>query len=361
MTHRHGPNCCVKAKPRDLAKAHPGQVIRPTWLRVAKVGPEADPEFQWLHDIADAAAPEVARRFLAAIKTIRGTVKEAKLRAALETGNIDAVMRVLGLDRDLGPIEPGLLKPLEAAVHEAGAAALDATPAIANATRGGQLAMRFDAINPHTVQAVRNYGFNMIRQVTEDTRDGIRAIVSNAMEFGGHPSEQARQIRSLIGLTDQQAGWVSSFRQALETGDRGALDRVLRDRRFDSTLDRTLGADAIDDLAPEQIERMVDRYASRLLDYRATTIARTETINAARIGTQGAWTQATENGLLDRATVRQGWMVTPDDRLCIYCAAVPLLNPDGVRLGEQFITPLGPVDGPGLHPQCRCIVYLLAF
>jgi hypothetical protein len=353
MTHRHGPNCCVKARPRDLAKALPGAVLRPTWLRpVAKAGPEDEPEFKWLHDIADSAAPEVRRRFLEAIKSIRGTVKEAKLRAALETGNVDAVMRVLGLDRDLGAIEPGLLKPLEATVHEAGAAALDATPAIANATRGGQLALRFDAVNPHTVQSVRTYGFNLIRQVTDDTRDGIRAIVSNALEFGGHPAEQARQIRSLIGLTENQADAVANFRRLLVSRDRGALDRALRDRRFDGTLRRVISDPAADALSDEQIDRMVERYASRMLDFRATNIARTESINAARLGTQGAWVQATENGLLVRSKVRQGWMVTPDDRLCIYCAEVPLLNPEGVRLGEQFQTALGPVDGPTLHPNC---------
>jgi hypothetical protein len=340
----------------------PGHRVAKTWKSpFAKAGEPPEPEFQWLHDIADSAAPEVRRRFLDAIKAIRGTVKEAKLRAALETGNIDTVMEVLGLDRALGPIEPGLLKPLEATAREAGGAALDATPAIADAVRGGQLAMRFDAINPHTVQSVRTYGFNLIRQVSDDTRDGIRAIVANAMEFGGHPSEQARQIRSLIGLTENQADAVANFRRLLEARDPEALTRGLRDRRFDSTLLRVLGDEGVDDLSAEQIDRMVERYASRMLDFRANTIARTETISAARIGTQNAWVQATENGLLDRADVRQGWMVTPDDRLCIYCAAVPALNPDGVRLGEQFITPLGPVDGPTLHPQCRCIVYLMAF
>ncbi len=41
--------------------------------------------------------PEVRRRFLEAIKTIRGTVKEAELRAALESGSIEQVMTALGV------------------------------------------------------------------------------------------------------------------------------------------------------------------------------------------------------------------------------------------------------------------------
>lgn len=361
MTHRHGPDCCIKAKPRDLAKAHPQAVMKATWLRpVAKAGPQ-DVHWEWLHDIADAAAPDARRQFLAAIERIRGTVVEAQLRAALETKNLEAVMAILAQDRLLGAIEPMLLKPLEQVVLDTGIAAIDATPAIADRVRGGTLAMRFDMVNPSTVQAVRNYGFNMIRQVTEDTRDGIRAIVANAMEFGGHPSEQARQIRGLIGLTDSQANAVASFRRLLEDKDRTALARALRDRRFDGTLERALGANPTAELTPEQIDRMVGKYSDRMLNFRATTIARSETISAARLGTQQAWLQATENGLLQRSRVRQGWMVTPDDRLCIYCAAVPDLNPDGVPLGGQFVTPLGLRDGPTLHPNCRCVVYLMAF
>lgn len=355
----HGPNCCVPRQRRDLTKTvPPGFRMQQTW-RTPLQKAEPDPEFQWLHDIADAAAPEIRQRFLDAIKVIRGTVKEAKLRAALDSGNIDTVMQVLGLDRDLGALEPALLKPLQDVVQTAAGGALEATPALA--ARGGQLAMRFDMINPHTVQSVRTYGFNLIRQITDDTRDGIRQIVANAMEFGGHPSQQARQIRGLIGLTDNQAAAVTNFRRLLTEKDREALTRALRDRRFDGTLNRALGENPTVDLSPEKVDQMVERYAARMLDARANNIARTETINAARLGTQNAWVQAAENGLLEYGKIRQGWMVTPDDRLCIYCAEVPLLNPHGVPLGHQFKTALGPVDGPTLHPQCRCIVYLLAF
>lgn len=356
----HGPNCCIPRKPLDVGKTTPGHRVTQTWgSPITKAGRRPDPEFQWLHDIADAAAPEVRRRFIEAIKAIRGTVKEAELRAALDSKSVDRVVRVLGMERDLGPIEPMLLKPLEETVRQSGIAAMDATPEIA--ARGGSLAMRFDIINPHTVQSVRQYGFNLIRQVTDDTRDGIRAIVSDAMQFGGHPEEQARQIRSLIGLTDKQANSVSNFRRLLEDRDVRALDRALRDKRFDGTLRSVLGDEGIDNLSKEQIDHMVERYSSRMLDFRANTIARTETINAARLGTQQAWVQSTESGLLERSKVRQGWMVTPDDRLCEYCQAVPGMNPDGVPLGQTFATPLGPVDGPTLHPNCRCVVYLMAF
>lgn len=364
--HGHGPDCCVAAKRRALAKIHPGDVMQPTWRRssvIAKAAADDPVHWEWLHEIADAQAPEIRRRFIAAIASIRGTIKEAQVRAALETGNIEAVMRALGLadstSATTGIIDGALMPVLTDTVGQTAAAALDATPALS--VQGGSLAMRFDLVNPSTVQAVRNYGFNLIRQVTDDTRNGIRAIVSHALEFGGHPSQQARQIRDMIGLTESQAAAVTNFRRLIEDRDPAALDRALRDRRFDPTLRRIVADASAAPPSPEQVDRMVNQYASRMLNFRANTIARTETLRAANIGSEQALIQATEHGLLNRSKVRRGWMVTPDDRLCIYCAAVPDMNPEGVALGQPFQTPLGPIDNPPLHPNCRCVTYLLAF
>lgn len=362
--------CCQHAPPRNLMKAAPTHRLRATWLAKAEPPPDQTGGFQWLHLVADQAKDKVRDAFLkAVIRHMRRKVDMAKLTVALDAGDMAAIMALLGID-NTHALQPALMGDLQEVVHAAGREAVVNTPAIERAAGGripryagarrAEMAMRFDMVNPHTVQQVRTYGFNLITQVDNDTRNGIRQIVADAMEFGGHPYEQATKIKSLIGLTERQAGAVGNFRRLLQSGDRAALDRALRDRRHDRTLDQALGASPTKELSPEQIDTMVQRYSDRMLANRAETIARTETINAARIGTQNAWVQATEHGLLDRGSMRQGWMVTPDDRLCIYCAAVPELNPDGVPLGHQFQTPLGPVDGPTLHPQCRCVVYVMS-
>lgn len=359
------PRCaggCYRPPKRDLNKALPGAIIRKTWKTPLEKAVEGDPpEYQWLHDIADSLAPTVREKFLAAVAEIRGTVDEAALIAALDAGDFERIMQILGLaDQAVGnegDLFQGMLDPIEHGVHEAGHAAIETTPAIARL--GGSVAMRFDLVNPHTVQAVQQHGFNLIRQISDDTRNGVRAIVAHAMEFGGHPYEQARQIKQLVGLTENQVAAVSNYRRLLEAGDSDALTRELRDHRFDPTVRGAIREGVA--LPKGQVDTMVQRYADRMLAMRAETIARTETINAARLGTQAAWTQAGENGLLSHNKIRQGWMVTPDDRLCQYCSEVPDMNPDGVPLGGQFKTPFGPVDGPTLHPNCRCIVYLMGF
>lgn len=359
----HLPNCCVRRQPRALGSAGPLYKVRKTWKTPIEKAVEGDePEYEWLHEIADSLAPDVRERFLVAIDAIRGTANEAQLIAALDAGDFERIMEILGLGAQ-GGAEGGqdilhhLLEPVEQGVQRAGHAAIETTPALARL--GGHAAMRFDMVNPHTVQAVQQHGFNMIRQITDDTRNGVRGIVAHALEFGGHPYEQARQIRQLVGLTENQAAAVTNYRRLLTANDPEALARELRDRRFDPSV-----RSALRDRTPlpkAQIDTMVQRYADRMLANRAETIARTETINAARLGTQAAWRQAGEKGLLSHNKIRQGWMVTPDDRLCEYCAAVPDMNPDGVPLGGQFETPFGPVDGPTLHPNCRCIVYLKEF
>jgi len=354
MTH----DGCTHRRPLDLAKVH-HQRLDVRWRSPLAKALVPDPEFQWLHDIADKAQPEVRAAFLEAIRRLRGTVKEAELRAAIETGNVREVLRVLDLDKTISEVMgQALAPPLEDAFIEAGRGSIPATLP-PSAGGGAGITMRFDLANPQTSRVLANYNFGLIRQISDDTRAAIQRVVTDAFAFGGHPEEQARQIRASIGLTDGQAEAVSNFRTMLETGDRSALDRTLRDRRFDPTLDAALGEDAEKELTPEQINRMVDRYRERTINLRAKTIARTTTIDISNTANQAAWGQAADQGLLDRSKTRQGWLVTPDDRLCLNCLEVPLLNPEGVPLGGYFQTPLGPVTGPTLHPNCRCVTYLI--
>ena len=107
------------------------------------------------------------------------------------------------------------------------------------------------------------------------------------------------------------------------------------------------------------IKDAMARYQGEMLKTRARTIARTETIRASNSGQQALWQQAQQQGLLDTQRTVQDWIITPDDRTCELCLAMPDLNAEGVGLGEPFLTPDGSaIDGPPLHVQCRCAVAL---
>lgn len=217
--------------------------------------------------------------------------------------------------------------------------------------------LSFDLLSPQMVQFIRGYLFDLVTQISRDTAAMIQGVIGRGFTEGNAPAVQAREIKSMIGLTDRQATAVANYRNMLRSGDyRGAMARQLRDARFDPTLRRI--ADDGATLTREQIDRMTDRYVQRQLKYRAESIARTETIRAASSGQREAWRQAAEQGLLNQ-TARQKWILADDERTCKLCKSTVITNRDGVPIGGMFQTPLGPVDGPPLHPLCRCALGLI--
>lgn len=344
---------CTRHSHRRVVGEKPGRITWTAQARKAASDAPSPPEDgqDWLLEIADKAQPAVRAAFLEALKKVRDGIKEAELQDAITRGDVPAAMRALGLDADLRDALQPMIRPLEDNFIAGGREAIPRT-------FGATVGLRFDLTNPNTATFLRNYDFGLIRQISDDTREGIRTIITDAFKQGGHPYEQARQIRASIGLTDNQAQAVVNFRRLLQTRDRRALDRELRDRRYDPTLHASLGSTPTRDISPEQITRMVDRYRSRYINARAVNIARTETIRASNAAQHMAWGQAADKGLLDRTATRVFWLVTPDDRLCDFCAEVPDLNQDGVALGGYFQSDLGPVMFPPLHPQCRCVTYI---
>jgi uncharacterized protein with gpF-like domain len=152
---------------------------------------------------------------------------------------------------------------------------------------------------------------------------------------------------------------VDNYRALLESGNRQALERELRDRRFDRTVEEAIANDEV--LAPATIERMVSRYHDRFLDLRAETIARTESLRALSEARQEATEQIIEQtGILPEAVTRT-WRATHDERTRDTHAAM-----DGQRVGltEPFISPSGaqlmyPGDPSAPASEtisCRCVV-----
>lgn len=324
-----GADGCVKPH-RHVIQSQTRFPVRKVWQTAVEKAGEDD-AYVILQRIADAATPQVRQAFLDAIQRIRGTIQEQELRDALERGDIEGALRALDLENRMRTqLNANMTAPLEDVLLAAGRAA----PALIKPPRGGQITMRFDVTNPKVAQFIRDYDFSLIRQISQESRDAVRDVVLNAVRFGGHPvRDQAKQIMQVVGLTTRQANAVGNYRSALEEEGREG----------------------------DQVDRMVDAYQNRVLRQRANNIARTETIRASNAGQTMAWDQAADKGLLNRGSMRRQWLVTPDDRLCVFCAAVPALNPGGQPIGGMFTTPLGPVAYPPLHPQCRCATVIANF
>ena len=73
------------------------------------------------------------------------------------------------------------------------------------------------------------------------------------MAAGHPPAKMASLVREHIGLTPYQAQQVQNYRADLETLNTTALQRQLRDKRFDMPVARAIAEGK--PLTPEQIDR----------------------------------------------------------------------------------------------------------
>jgi hypothetical protein len=136
-----------------------------------------------------------------------------------------------------------------------------------------------------------------------------QALVNHAIRNEGTDT-LARSIKDVIGLSPAQAQHVANYRVELELMHPNAMQRALRDRRYDAGFQKAL-ADKTP-LDPERIDKMVDAYHRRWIAYRADTIARTEGLRAATTGA----VESTRAALADSPTmtVVKTWIATKDDR-----------------------------------------------
>lgn len=294
-------------------------------------------DYRDAHRAADAAAPELRRRFLQAVREKAAELDEDALAAAIIEGGAEGVLELIG-----GLTSEELAEPAREAFQDGGELAgqaldeaLRAATAIRAAKEGepsAELRFRFDGLNPQAVAIADELAGAMIVQIDEELRFAIQRQVLLAQVDGIPPRELARRIRDEgLGLTSRQMEAVVNFRRKLEK---------------------------LGDLDLETINRRTTRYYDALVRQRATTIAISETIQAAELGQAESWRQAADLGLISRQS-QEEWVATFDDRLD-HSICEPM---DGrkKKLGEAWLLPNGarvPVPARS-HPRCRCTATLI--
>ncbi len=174
-----------------------------------------------------------------------------------------------------------------------------------------------------------------------------------------------RREGGMIGLTSQQAGYVTKARQQLLSGDPAQilayLERGRRDKRFDRAVLK-----AIRDgkpLAKVDVDRISGRYADRLLQLRGETIARNEVLAALHAGQYEGLQQLIDSGKVRADQITKTWGATGDGRTRDSHMG---MDKQEVRWNQPFVTPLGyqmmhPGDSslgapPSETIQCRCFM-----
>ena len=171
----------------------------------------------------------------------------------------------------------------------------------------------FDAINDRAVRLMRENKLRLVREFLDSQRAATQHALVEGVTEGLNPIAQARAFRDSIGLTSRQEAAVGNYRRLLQTGDRDALVRALRDRRYDPTVRRAIASDR--PLTTSQIDRMVARYRERYIKYRSEVIARTESLKIVHQGNDEMYHQAVESGKLDASEITRSWVTAQDERV----------------------------------------------
>lgn len=315
--------------------------------------------------VSKAADPDDIERLLAADDRITAQVRQAYMDAVRRLGSQIDVDRIASL-LEQGRVSEALQQINAQNVSAGFAPVADVITAatlgvgrieaqLATQTSGG-IQFSFSQTNPEAIGFLRNYEMSLIREMTSDTLANVRQIVLDGVTAGAHPFDIARDIRQHIGLTERQAQAVRNYRRLLEGGDGQALQRQLRDRRFDGSVRRHVAGSRA--LSGEQIDKLVERYSQRYLKHRAETIARTEAKRSLGAGNQLLWNQAVAAGKVAEADVTKTWITVGDHKVRPFHQElnknVVGLNAPFTCSGGEIMYPGDPSADPGMTINCRC-------
>ncbi len=316
--------------------------------------PATDAALVQLTDIAaliDRMEPQMRRRWLRLIDASKDLATLEEIAALLEAGRIDDALIVTD------GIADGFASSLEQVYSSVG---LNSAEVLRSQV---DTLFDFSTLNARSVRTLSKERLRLVTDFTQTQGAATRTILSDAFERGLAPIEQARALKGSIGLTQKQSQHVINFRHQLESGNRAsinaALRRQLRDKRFDGTLRAVARGDRI--LTPAQIDRMVDRYREKYIQFRANVIARTETVAAIHAGEREMWIQAVESGAVLPKDVESTWFTAADERVR---PSHVFMNGQKRELDETFTSGFGSslrFPGDPLGPRidtvnCRCVV-----
>ena len=297
----------------------------------------------------------IRKGLIEAFNKIRNQATLKELEEAIRSGGVEGIMRYM--DRSPQLISANIRSEINDAIRDSGRASISLIPKGAIVEE----AFRFSTTNPYSVEAIRRYELNLIQQISNETRNAVRRGVEADIIAGRNPIDTARTFRENIGLTTRQEQAVRNYQRALEDLDTTALNRELRDKRFDSRVMRRIKEER--PFTKKEVEKMTRRYREKYIKYRSQVIARTESLRAVSIGNHEAVNQMVQEGAIDKTRVRKFWVTARDEKVRASHSFIPDLNRSGVELDAPFNTPLGALRFPrdpwgsaANTVQCRCSV-----
>lgn len=213
------------------------------------------------------------------------------------------------------------------------------------------LVVDFNQEHVRATRYLRENNYRLVQNLSTEQTDLLRRILVEANQAGMNPRESAKLLLENLGLTPRQYAAVANYRKLLEAGSARALRLALHDKRIKN----------IQNLTPEQIDRMVEGYRRRYIRYRAEVVARTEALRAVHAGVMEMYQQALDSGALPPQELQRKWFTARDSRVRGHHTSMhgqlrPVNKPFTSGLGNLLMYP-GDSTAPAEDVvQCRCVV-----
>lgn len=274
--------------------------------------------------------PKLRKRFLEAVKQAKDNVDLEALARAVLGGSVTQAELAIKLSQ--WPERFGELAIDMRAGFLAGAGlAYDVV-------QGASFGLSFELINPYAVTYAQRKLPQIVALYQEGAREIIRDITAEAVSGKHTPRDAAKLIQDSIGLTPRYERAVLNMRERL----------------------------LAEGITGERLETKLDRYTKKLLKARATTIARTEIIQAEVSGQRALWNEAANQGLFNRQTATRVWRTNHEGVTLrgnpTPCPICEPMNGQAIAFTGVYTHPeLGNtnvfhevLNGPPIHPNCLC-------
>lgn len=324
---------------------------------------------QELDALIDTFAPQIRAAFMAAIADVVDNTIINEVIKAIQNGDPAQAFRALGMsDASMLPIT----KAIEEAFETGGVMTGATFPKYLN-TFSGKAVFRFNVRNSRAEAFLRDKSSSLITSITEDARVNVQTVLQAGMREGVNPrtvaldivgridQQTGKRVGGIIGLSQNQVGWVESTRNKLVNLDSSYFKMGLRDKRFDGMVEKAIRTGT--PLPKETVDKLVLRYKTKALKWRGDNIGRTEAMQALNAAEYEATLQAVESGATTESAVQREWDDAGDTRVRYTHHKMnkqrvglhePFVSPSGARMMHPGDTSLG--AGADEVAGCRCRV-----
>lgn len=259
----------------------------------------------------------VSLDLLNGIQTFKKRISPEALMEAWKNGqyeHLDGFIPWDDLHKDLNPAA----KRIRRGLFDASGIAISQLPAPVSRH------LRWDAENPRLRNFVDKRIGNLIVGIQHDTRVLVRNLITRSFREALTPRDVAQELIGSIGLHPRYETALRNYKRFViyESGEKN----------------------------PDNQQKLINRYETKLLKSRAMTIGRTEVRQATNVGQRLVWTEAANQGLINKATAKRVWVVDGDP-----CPECEPLDGTETTLDEPY--PGGYEPGE-VHPNCECIEIL---